>query len=166
MKDAAANTTTVRKGSTTIRTDAVETSFLTFRHYFRMDWEDACSLDYLQDLNRYFSLIINKGTEHFVSFPAEICASQLALLKNSTPSLAESSASCEQTMLRNSNLKRSSTIVSKTMLCAIWLQHIITQCKPMLRVPLASSNSTAKHLCCTLASSAVSGMTRPEISAS
>jgi len=36
----------------------------------------------------------------------------------------------------------------------------------MLRVPLASSNSTAKHLCCTLASSAVSGMTRPEISAS
>jgi len=48
---------------------------------FCMDREDACSLGYLQDLNRYFFLIINKGTEHFVSFPAKTCASRRALLK-------------------------------------------------------------------------------------
>ena len=68
-------------------------------------------------------------------------------------------------MLRNFNLKRSSTIAPKTMLRSNLLWHIITECKPVLRVPLAASSSTAEHLCCTLASSAVSGMTRPEISA-
>jgi len=47
----------------------------------RMDWEDACSLGCLPDLNRYFLLVMDKGTECFVSFPTQTRASPLALLK-------------------------------------------------------------------------------------
>ena len=47
----------------------------------RMDWEDACSLGCLPDLNRYLLLIIDKGTEYFVSFSTKTRASPLALLK-------------------------------------------------------------------------------------
>jgi len=47
----------------------------------RMDWGDACSLGCLPDLNRYFLLVIDKGTEYFVSFPTKTCASFLALPK-------------------------------------------------------------------------------------
>ena len=46
----------------------------------RMTWGDACSLGCLPDLNRYFLLVMDKGTEYFVSFPtktrASPCASQ------------------------------------------------------------------------------------------
>jgi len=45
--------------------------------HLRMDLGDTCSLSLgcLPDLNRYFLLVMNKGTEYFVSFPP------LALLK-------------------------------------------------------------------------------------
>jgi len=46
-----------------------------------MDWGDACSLGYLPDLNRYFLLVMDKGTQYFVSFPTKTRASPLALLK-------------------------------------------------------------------------------------
>ena len=35
----------------------------------------------LPDLNRYFLLVVDKGTEHFVSFPTKTRASPFALLK-------------------------------------------------------------------------------------
>jgi len=47
----------------------------------RMDCGDACSLGCLPDLNRYFQLVMDKGTEYFVSFPTKTRASPLALLK-------------------------------------------------------------------------------------
>jgi len=47
----------------------------------RMDWGDACSLGCLPDLSRYFLLVMDKGTEYFVSFPTKTRASPLALLK-------------------------------------------------------------------------------------
>jgi len=47
----------------------------------RMDWGDACSLGCLPDLNRYFLLVVDKGTEYFVSFPTKTRSSPLALLK-------------------------------------------------------------------------------------
>jgi len=47
----------------------------------RMDWGDACSLGCLPDLNRYFLLVMDKGTEYFVSFPTKTRASPLTLLK-------------------------------------------------------------------------------------
>jgi len=47
----------------------------------RMDWGDACSLGCLPDLNRYFLLVMYKGTEYFVSFPTKTRASPLALPK-------------------------------------------------------------------------------------
>jgi len=47
----------------------------------RMYWGDACSLGCLPDLNRYFLLVMDKGTEYFVSFPTKTRASPLALLK-------------------------------------------------------------------------------------
>jgi len=47
----------------------------------RMDWGDACSLGCLPDLNQYFLLVMDKGTEYFVSFPTKTRASPLALLK-------------------------------------------------------------------------------------
>ena len=34
-----------------------------------MDWGDACILGHLPDLNRYFLLVMSKGTEYFASFP-------------------------------------------------------------------------------------------------
>ena len=46
-----------------------------------MDWGDACSLGCLHDLNRYFLLVMDKGTEYFVSFPTKTRASPLTLLK-------------------------------------------------------------------------------------
>jgi len=47
----------------------------------RMDWGDSCSLGCLPDLNRYFLLVMDKGTEYFVSFPTKTRAFPLALLK-------------------------------------------------------------------------------------
>jgi len=47
----------------------------------RMDWGDACSLGCLPDLNWYFLLVMDKGTEYFVSCPTKTRASPLALLK-------------------------------------------------------------------------------------
>jgi len=47
----------------------------------RMDWGDACSLGCLPDPNWYFLLVMDKGTEYFVSFPTKTRASPLALLK-------------------------------------------------------------------------------------
>ena len=47
----------------------------------RMDWGDACSLGSLPDLNWYFLLVMDKGTEYFVCFPTKTSASPLALLK-------------------------------------------------------------------------------------
>jgi len=47
----------------------------------RMDWGDACSPGCLPDLNRYFLLVVDKGTEYFVSFPTKTRACPLALLK-------------------------------------------------------------------------------------
>jgi len=49
--------------------------------YLRMDWGDACSLGCLPDLNWYFLLVMDKGIEYFVSFPAKTRVSPLALLK-------------------------------------------------------------------------------------
>jgi len=37
----------------------------------RMDWGHACSLGCLTDLNRYFLLVMDKGTEYFVSSPTK-----------------------------------------------------------------------------------------------
>jgi hypothetical protein len=34
----------------------------------RMDWDEACSLGCLPDLNRYFLLILDKGTKYFATF--------------------------------------------------------------------------------------------------
>ena len=47
----------------------------------RMDWGDACSLGCLSDLNQYFLLVMDEGTEYFVSFPIKNRASLLAILK-------------------------------------------------------------------------------------
>jgi len=47
----------------------------------RMDWGDACSLGCLPDLNRHLLLVMDKGTEYFVSFPTKTRASLLVLLK-------------------------------------------------------------------------------------
>ena len=38
----------------------------------RMDWADACSLDRSQYLDRYFLLILDKGTEHWATYPTKI----------------------------------------------------------------------------------------------
>ena len=46
-----------------------------------MDWGDTCSLGCLPDLNRYFLLVMDEGTEYLVSFPTKTRASPLALLK-------------------------------------------------------------------------------------
>jgi len=46
-----------------------------------MDWGDACSLGCLPDFNRYFLLVMDKGTEYFVSFPTKNRECPLALLK-------------------------------------------------------------------------------------
>jgi len=48
---------------------------------FRMDWGDACSLGCLPNVNQYLILVMDKGTEYFVSFPTKTRASPLALLK-------------------------------------------------------------------------------------
>jgi hypothetical protein len=37
----------------------------------RMDWADACSLGSLPDLNRYCLLILDKGTEYWLTFPTK-----------------------------------------------------------------------------------------------
>jgi len=50
-----------------------------------MDWGDACSIGCLSDLNLYFLLVMDKGTEYFVSFPTKTRASPLALLKQFVP---------------------------------------------------------------------------------
>jgi len=47
----------------------------------RMDCEDACSLGCLPDLNWHFLLVIDKGTEYFVSSLAKTRASPVALPK-------------------------------------------------------------------------------------
>ena len=47
----------------------------------RMDWGDACSLGRLPDLNRYFLLIIDKGTEYFATFPTKPRKNPLELQK-------------------------------------------------------------------------------------
>jgi len=47
----------------------------------RMDWGHACSLGCLPNLNKYFLLVMDKGTEYFVSYPTKTRASPLALLK-------------------------------------------------------------------------------------
>jgi len=47
----------------------------------RMDWGEACSLGCLPDLNRYFLVVMDKGTKYFVSFPTKTRASPLALFK-------------------------------------------------------------------------------------
>ena len=60
----------------------------------RMDWGDACSLGCLPDLNRYFLLVMDKGTEYFVSFPTKTRASPLAI-SNLSPSLAGKFVFCE-----------------------------------------------------------------------
>ena len=35
----------------------------------RMDWADACSLGRAPSLNRYFLLILDKGTEYWATYP-------------------------------------------------------------------------------------------------
>ena len=49
----------------------------------RMDWADACSLGRLPSLNRYFLLILDKGTEHWATYPSKTRGSgtPLELLK-------------------------------------------------------------------------------------
>ena len=37
----------------------------------RMDWADACSLGRLPSLNRYFLLILDKGTKHWATYPSK-----------------------------------------------------------------------------------------------
>jgi len=73
--------TIVGKGAETRRTDNAETSFLPPDTDLRMDWGDACILGRLPNLNQYFLLIIDKGTEHFVSFATNPSASPLTLLR-------------------------------------------------------------------------------------
>jgi len=45
-----------------------------------MDLGDPCSLGCLSDFNKYFLLVMDKGTEYFVSFPTKTRASPLVLL--------------------------------------------------------------------------------------
>ena len=47
----------------------------------RMDWADACSLGRLPYLDRYFLLILDKGTEHWATYPTKTRSSPLVLLK-------------------------------------------------------------------------------------
>ena len=62
----------------------------------RMDWGDACSLGCLPDLNRYFLLVMDKGTTvFFVLSYQNSCVSTCASEENLSPSLAERFAICE-----------------------------------------------------------------------
>jgi len=47
----------------------------------RMGWGDACSLGCRPNLNRYLVLVMNNGTEYFVTFPTKTRASSLSLLR-------------------------------------------------------------------------------------
>ena len=80
----------------------------------RMDWGDACSLGCLPDLNRCFLLVMDKGTEYFVSFPTKTRASPLAI-SNLSPSLAGKFVFCESTVRKNFNSKKSDNTVLTTM---------------------------------------------------
>jgi len=71
----------IGEGATT-SANATTPLFSPPRTDLRMEWGDACSLDCLPDLNRYFLLVMDKGTEYFVSFPSKSRASQPALLKH------------------------------------------------------------------------------------
>ena len=46
-----------------------------------MDWADACSLGRSPYLDRYFLLILDKGTEHWATYPFKTRSSPLVLLK-------------------------------------------------------------------------------------
>jgi len=39
--------------------------------HLRMDWANTCSLGRLPSLNRSFLLILDKGTEHWATYPGK-----------------------------------------------------------------------------------------------
>ena len=47
----------------------------------RMDWADACSLGRSLYLDRYFLLILDKGTEYWATYPTKTRSSPLVPLK-------------------------------------------------------------------------------------
>ena len=47
----------------------------------RIDWADACSLGRSPYLDRYFLLILDKGTEYWATYPTKTRSSPLVLLK-------------------------------------------------------------------------------------
>jgi len=74
------NDTAIGEGATTTSTNATTPLFSPPGTDARMDLEDACSLGCLPDLNRYFLLVMEKGTEYFLSFPTKTRAFPRALL--------------------------------------------------------------------------------------
>ena len=75
------NDTIIGTGTTTISANTTISIFSPPGTDLRMDWGNICSLCCLSDLNWYFLLVMDKGTEYFVSFPTKTRASPRALLK-------------------------------------------------------------------------------------
>jgi len=75
------NDTAIDTGTTTTSANTTTSLFSPPGTDLRMDWGNVCSLGCLPDLNWYFLLVMDKGTEYFVSFPTKTLASPLALLK-------------------------------------------------------------------------------------
>jgi len=79
------NTMTVQP-HTVSHTNTSATPFSPSDTDLRIDLGVACSLSYLPDLNRFFSMIIDEGNEYLESSPTKIRASPPALLKKLSPS--------------------------------------------------------------------------------
>jgi len=75
------NDTTIGEGTTTTIANTATPLFSPPGTDLHIDWGDAFSLGCLFDPNWYFLLVMDKGTEYFVSFPNKTRASPLALLK-------------------------------------------------------------------------------------
>jgi len=74
------NETTIGEGATT-SANTTTPLFPPLGTDLRMDWGDACSLGCLPNLNWYFLLVMDKGTEYFISFSTKNRASPIVPLK-------------------------------------------------------------------------------------
>jgi len=108
------NDTTIGEGATTSANTATP-PFLPPGTDLCMDWEDACSLGCLSDLNQYFLLVMDKDTEYFVSFPTKTRASPLALLKQFVTFIGRKIDYLRIDGAKNFNLTKSKNIALKTM---------------------------------------------------
>ena len=127
----------------------------------RMYWGDACSLGWLLDVNRYFMLIIHKGTEYLVSFPTKTRVSPLVLFKQLVTLTGRKICYLHIDSAMEFQLEEIVEYCAENEIVVA-----ITSCKPTMRVPLAVLSSAAERLCYMLASSPVPGMARPRISGS